>query len=110
MSMPTPHGGPIEFVQFLKLFEVLGDGWLLTAVLGVFAGFIVRFATTNKRNVGLVATCLFGVAGAFIGVWVAARLGVDTHGTSTRFLAALGGSFLLALTGTLLSRRKRRQP
>lgn len=105
--MPTPQGGPIEFVQFLELFEVLGDGWVLTAVLGVFAGFIVRFATTGKRSVGLVSTCLFGVAGAFIGVWVAAQLGVDTHGTGTRFLAALGGSVLLALAGALLPPRRR---
>ena len=108
--MPTPQGGPIEFVQFLKLFEVLGDGWLLTAVLGVFAGFIVRFASTSKRNVGLVSTCLFGVVGAFIGVWVAARFGVDTHGTGARFIAALGGSVLLALAGALLPRRKPRRP
>ena len=110
MSMPTPHGGPIEFVQFLNLFDHLGDGWLLTVVLGVFAGFIVRFATSSKRNVGLISTCLFGVVGAFIGVWVAMRFGVDTRGTGPRFLAALGGSFLLALAGGLLPRRADRKP
>jgi uncharacterized membrane protein YeaQ/YmgE (transglycosylase-associated protein family) len=71
----------------------------------VFAGFIVRFATTRRRTVGLLSTCLFGVVGAFIGVWVAARLGVDTHGTGARFLAALGGSVLLALAGALMPRR-----
>lgn len=110
MATPTPHGGPVEFVQFLKLFEALGDGWLLTAVLGVFAGFIVRFATSSKRSLGLLSTCLFGVAGAFIGVWAAAQLGLDVHGAGMRFLAALGGSILLALAGALLPRRKQRQP
>jgi uncharacterized membrane protein YeaQ/YmgE (transglycosylase-associated protein family) len=103
--MPAPQGGPIQFVQLMALLELLGDGWLLTAVLGVFAGFIVRFATTRRRTVGLLSTCLYGVVGAFIGVWVAARLGVDTHGTGARFLAALGGSVLLALAGAVLPRR-----
>ncbi len=110
MSTPTPHGGPIEFVQFMELFKHLGDGWMLTAVLGVFAGFIVRFAASSKRSLGLLSTCLFGVVGAFIGVWIAAQLGVDTHGTGMRFLAALGGSILLSLAGALLPRRERRQP
>ena len=110
MATPTPHGGPVEFVQFLKLFEHLGDGWVLTAALGVFAGFIVRFATSSKRNIGLLSTCLFGLVGAFIGVWIAAQLGVDTRGTGMRFLAALGGSVLLALAGALLPRRERRRP
>ena len=107
MSTPTPHGGPVEFVQFLRLFEQLGDGWVLTAVLGVFAGFIVRFATSSRRSLGLVSTCLFGVVGAFIGVWVAAQFGVDTHGTGMRFLAALGGSVLLALLGGLVGAKDR---
>lgn len=109
MSTPTPHGGPVEFVQFLKLFDQLGDGWMLTVVLGVFAGFVVRFATSSKRSLGLLSTCLFGVVGAFIGVWVATHLGVDTRGAGMRFLAALGGSVLLATAGALLP-RKRRDP
>ena len=107
MSTPTPQGGPIEFVQFMRLFEHLGDGWMLTAVLGVFAGFIVRYATSSKRSIGLLSTCLFGVVGAFIGVWVAAQFGVDVHGTGMRFLAALVGSALLALLGGLLGRKDR---
>lgn len=108
--MPAPQGGPIQFVQLMELLEVLGDGWQLTVVLGVLAGFIVRFATTRKRTVGLISTCLYGVAGAFIGVWVAAQLGIDTRATDIRFIAALGGSILLALAGSLLPRRARRKP
>ena len=107
MSTPTPQGGPIEFVQFMRLFEHLGDGWMLTAVLGVFAGFIVRSATSSKRSLGLLSTCLFGIAGAFVGVWVAAQLDVDVRGTGMRFLAALVGSVLLVLLGALLGRKDR---
>ena len=105
--MNVPHGGPIEFVQFLKLFDRLGDGWLALTVLGIFAGFIVRFATSSKRSIGLLSTCVFGVAGAFLGVWLATALGHAPDGTGTRFLAALGGSALLALLGGLLPRGKR---
>ena len=90
----------------------LGSGVAAVAAGGavLFAGFIVRFATSSKRSLGLLSTCLFGVVGAFIGVWIAAQLGVDTHGTGMRFLAALGGSILLSLAGALLPRRERRQP
>jgi len=99
--METPHDGPIEFVQFMQVMDRLGDSWLAIAILGVFAGFIVRSATTRKHNIGLWSTCLFGIAGAFLGVWLATRLGFAPHGTGTRFLTALGGSILLAMVGGL---------
>ena len=108
--MDTPHDGPIEFVQFMQVMDRLGDSWLAIAILGVIAGFIVRSATTRKQNIGLVPTCLFGIAGAFLGVWLATRLGFAPHGTGTRFLAAMGGSILLAFVGGLFRRKESPTP
>lgn len=99
--------GPIEFVQFMQLFDRLGDGWVALVVIGLFAGFLVRFATSNQRSVGLWSTALFGVAGAVLGVAVAGALGIGLPGPGSRFLAALAGSFALSLLGGLFRRKEK---
>ena len=90
----------------MQVMDRLGDSWFAIAVLGVIAGFIVRSATTRKQNIGLIPTCLFGIVGAFLGVWLATRLGYAPTGTGTRFLAAIGGSILLATVGGLFRRKE----
>ena len=99
--------GPIEFVQFMQLFDRLGDGWVALVVIGLFAGFLVRFATSNQRSIGLWSTALFGVAGAVLGVAVAGALGIALPGPGSRFLAALAGSFALSLLGGLFRRKEK---
>ncbi len=99
--------GPIEFVQFMQLFDRLGDGWVALVVIGLFAGFLVRFATSNHRSIGLWSTALFGVAGAVLGVAVAGALGIALPGPGSRFLAALAGSFALSLLGGLFRRKEK---
>ena len=99
--------GPIEFVQFMRLFDRLGDGWVALVVIGLFAGFLVRFATSNQRSIGLWSTALLGVAGAVLGVAVAGALGIALPGPGSRFLAALAGSFALSLLGGLFRRKEK---
>jgi uncharacterized membrane protein YeaQ/YmgE (transglycosylase-associated protein family) len=99
------ENGPIEIVQFVRFLDGLGDGWAAILILGVFAGFIARFVTTSEKTVGLLSTCLLGVAGAVLGVYGAKALGYAPTGTGTRFLAALAGSLLLAIAGSRLRRK-----
>jgi uncharacterized membrane protein YeaQ/YmgE (transglycosylase-associated protein family) len=99
--------GPIEIVQFMQLFDRLGDGWVALVVIGLFAGFLVRFATSNQRSIGLWSTALFGIAGAVLGVAVAGALGIALPGPGSRFLAALAGSFALSMLGGLFRRREK---
>jgi uncharacterized membrane protein YeaQ/YmgE (transglycosylase-associated protein family) len=99
--------GPIEIVQFMQLFDRLGDGWVALVVIGLFAGFLVRFATSNQRSIGLLSTAVFGVAGAVLGVAVAGALGIALPGPGSRFLAALAGSFALSMLGGLFRRREK---
>ena len=101
------HDGPIEIVQFMQLFDRLGDGWVALVVIGLFAGFLVRFATSNQRSIGLWSTALFGIAGAVLGVAVAGALGIALPGPGSRFLAALAGSFALSMLGGLFRRREK---
>lgn len=101
--------GPVELVQFLRLFDLLGDGWLALLVTGVLAGFIARFITSDARRVGLLSTCALGIAGALAGRYGGHALGLALGTPGARFLAALAGSFVLAVAGRLLFRRARPQ-
>ena len=104
------NDGPIELVQFVRFLDGLGDGWAAIVVLGILAGFIARMVTTTRRNIGLLSTCLLGIAGAVLGVYGAKALGYAPTGTGTRFLAALAGSFVLAFAGSLLRRKAPGEP
>ena len=104
------NDGPIELVQFLRFLDGLGDGWVAIAVLGILAGFVARLTTTTRRKVGLLSTCLLGIAGAVLGVYGAKALGYPPTGTGTRFLAALAGSFVIAFAGSLLRRKAPPEP
>jgi len=104
MLMEPMTDGPIEIVQFMQLFDRLGDGWPALVVLGLFAGFLVRFATSNQRTIGFWSTAAFGIAGAFLGVAAAGALDIALSGVGARFLAALAGSIALSLLGGLFRR------
>lgn len=101
--------GPVQIVEFLRLFERLGDGWLALVVTGVFAGLLVRFAGSSQRRVGFWSSGLFGVAGALLGLYAAGVFGIALPGPGARFLAALAGSCVLALLGGALARMLRRR-
>jgi len=97
--------GPVEWVQFVRFLDSLGDGWPAIVVLGVLAGIVARMITSTQRQVGLLGAALLGIAGAVLGVYAARWLGVALTGPGTRFLAALAGSLLLAMIGGVLRRR-----
>lgn len=99
------ENGPIEIVQFVRFLDGLGDGWAAIVILGVLAGFVARFITTSQKNVGLLSTCLLGIAGALLGVYGAKAMGYAPTGSGARFLAALAGSLLLAIAGSRLRRK-----
>jgi uncharacterized membrane protein YeaQ/YmgE (transglycosylase-associated protein family) len=68
--------------------------WL---ALGVVGGFIAKVITPGSGPAGWVMTILIGVAGAFVGGFIASHLGFGTpNGLDIRSLAiATAGSVLL---------------
>lgn len=101
--------GPVELVQVLRVFDLLGDGWAALLLTGALAGFIARFITSDARRIGLLPTCALGIAGALLGRYGGHALGLALATPGPRFLAALAGSLLLAIAGRLLFRRARPQ-
>jgi uncharacterized membrane protein YeaQ/YmgE (transglycosylase-associated protein family) len=74
--------------------------------MGLIVGVIAKFILPGKDPGGLIITVCLGVAGAFVGGFLASRLG---FGTITGFnihslLIAIGGSIILLIVYRFLKR------
>ena len=83
-------------------------GILTWIVLGLIVGLLAKWIVPGDDPGGLVMTIVLGVAGAFVGGWVAAQLGL---GSVTGFnlgsvaIAVAGAVLLLFLNRQLRGRR-----
>jgi len=71
-------------------------GLLSWIVMGLMVGAVAKFIMPGKDPGGFIITILLGIAGAFVGGFVASSMGI---GTFTGFNA---GSFLVATGGAVL--------
>ena len=77
-------------------------GWV---VFGFFAGLVARAIMPGKQGLGLIATSLLGIAGSFVGGFLASLLRggnwrvVEPSG----FVGAVVGAFVLLLLGSAMS-------
>jgi uncharacterized membrane protein YeaQ/YmgE (transglycosylase-associated protein family) len=81
-------------------------GILSWIVMGLIVGLLARFIMPGKDPGGLIVTILLGIAGAFVGGYVASHLG---FGTVTGFnvgglLIAIGGAVLLLILYRVIKR------
>ncbi|MFF1302368.1 GlsB/YeaQ/YmgE family stress response membrane protein [Streptomyces sp. NPDC058307] len=78
-------------------------GWI---ILGLLAGAIAKILLPGRDPGGLIGTTLIGVAGAFVGGWLSARLldrPVQSHFFDLyTWGAAIGGSLVLLIGYRLL--------
>ena len=83
-------------------------GWI---VFGFLAGLVARALMPGKQGLGLIATTLLGVAGSFVGGFLASLLRggnwriVEPSG----FVGAVVGAFVLLLLGEALGRDRGRR-
>lgn len=78
-------------------------GWIL---LGLIAGIIAKWIMPGKDGGGCLITVLLGVAGAFVGGYLGAFLGVGRVGdlSITSILTAAAGALLLLYLYRLIKR------
>ena len=80
-------------------------GWI---IFGFFAGLVARFIMPGRQAMGFIATTLLGIAGSFMGGFLASVL----RGGSWRvlhpssFLGAIVGALVLLLIGRMMSDRR----
>ena len=87
-------------------------GWV---VFGFFAGLVARAIMPGKQGLGLIATSLLGIAGSFVGGFLASLLrgghwrawerGFEPSG----FVGAVVGAFVLLLLGEAMGRGRGRR-
>lgn len=99
---------PVEFALFFRYLQGMESTWILTVIIGLFAGVIARAMSSGPRNHNLLSTLAIGVSGAGLGVWTADWLGIAIEGPGRLFLFALGGSLLLVWLFNTITRPFRR--
>jgi uncharacterized membrane protein YeaQ/YmgE (transglycosylase-associated protein family) len=68
------------------------------AVVGLLIGIVARFLLPGHDGYGLVATALIGLAGGWLGGFLATRFGIPSGGGQLRpVLLSVAGAMLLLL-------------
>lgn len=81
-------------------------GWISWIVMGFMVGAVAKLIMPGRDPGGFVITILLGIAGAFVGGFVASRMGIGTFTgfNPGSFLVATGGAVLLLFIYRLLKR------
>jgi uncharacterized membrane protein YeaQ/YmgE (transglycosylase-associated protein family) len=85
----------------------MGLGIIALCLLGLFAGVIAKWLLPGKDPGGFLLTMLLGIAGAFLGGFIAREVwhvNLERFFDMKTWLAAIGGSLIL-LVGYRLLRR-----
>ena len=83
-------------------------GILLWIIFGGLAGWIASLIVGSDASMGLVANIIVGIVGAFVGGWIADRMGMGgaagaERPTSPRsFITAIVGAVILLLIANVL--------
>lgn len=84
-------------------------GILSWIILGIIAGALAKWIMPGKDVGGLIVTLLLGVAGAFVGGWVGALLGLGTTGGLSigSIITATFGAIVLLFIYRQIKKRNR---
>lgn len=70
-------------------------GILVTLIIGGIVGWLASLLMKTNAQMGILANVLVGIAGSFLGFWIAGQLGFLAGGTIARWIVAVFGAALL---------------
>ncbi|MEM1295859.1 MAG: GlsB/YeaQ/YmgE family stress response membrane protein [Verrucomicrobiota bacterium] len=76
-------------------------------IIGLIAGALGRLIMPGRQKMNLILTILLGVAGAFVGGYIASALSIGGGGTFSQILIATGGAVVLLIVGSFLMKLKK---
>jgi len=84
-------------------------GILSWIILGIIAGALAKWIMPGKDAGGLIVTLLLGIAGAFVGGWIGAMLGLGTTGGLSigSIITATFGAIVLLFIYRQIKKRNR---
>jgi uncharacterized membrane protein YeaQ/YmgE (transglycosylase-associated protein family) len=80
-------------------------GWI---IFGLIVGLIARFVMPGTQSMGFIMTTLLGVAGAFVGGFIATRVNTGSFGLAepAGWIGAVLGALLLLFLYGLVAKKK----
>ncbi len=80
-----------------------GFGWIMTIILGALAGWIAE--KVMKFDTGLLMNIVLGIAGALVGNFLLAALGLAFGGLIGQLVVAVAGACLLIYVYRMIKSR-----
>ena len=72
------------------MFHMIGH-----AIFGLIVGLVARMLIPGPQHIGIIMTCLLGIAGGWLGGFVGKALGWYQEGEAAGFLMSVLGAILL---------------
>jgi uncharacterized membrane protein YeaQ/YmgE (transglycosylase-associated protein family) len=76
--------------------------WIYAGLIGLVTGWIARFLLPGNDSMGLIRTTIFGVAGSYVGTFVAQKMGKLGEGQVGGIVWSVIGAMLLLLINRFL--------
>jgi len=68
---------------------------IVTLIIGGIVGWLGSIVMKTNEQMGIIANIVVGIAGAFLGFWLAGMLGIAAGGTVLRWIIAVIGAAVL---------------
>ena len=81
------------------MFHMIGH-----AIFGLIVGLVARMLIPGTQHMGIILTCLLGIAGGWLGGFIGKALGWYQEGEAAGFLMSVLGAILLFFAVHLLMR------
>ena len=75
--------------------DLASTNLIVTLIIGGVVGWLASVLMRANSQMGIVANVIVGIAGSFLGVYVANALGVRAHGAPAAWIVAVLGAALL---------------
>jgi uncharacterized membrane protein YeaQ/YmgE (transglycosylase-associated protein family) len=76
-------------------------GFIAWIVIGGLIGWLASIVMKTNAQMGIIANILVGCVGAWLGGWLAARVGIAASGLGTYVVAIAGAVVLIAVLRAL---------
>ncbi|MDA3914742.1 GlsB/YeaQ/YmgE family stress response membrane protein [Oleiagrimonas sp.] len=80
--------------------------WIVLFVVGLIVGIVAKLLMPGNDPGGFIITALLGIAGMFLGDWLARVLNIPVKGDLGGFIAGVVGAVILLFLYRLASSRR----
>lgn len=79
--------------------------WIWLFVVGLVVGIVAKLLMPGKDPGGFIVTALLGIAGMFVGDWLAGILHFQVHGGLGGFIVGVVGAVILLFLYRLVAKK-----